>query len=193
MIRKDFVIAILATLCLSATLFIALPTKSSPSPSPEYDPWADINDDGTINMYDIAYTAQRYGTSGDPTKNVNVTNWEVDCYHRYSIEIAVDKERASVGNAYPMSCYVHVTYQGLQVMDLVSDNFYVCIIVTPKYDISISFKEPAKCDGCYLFECAPSGLEQWDAGTYVFYIGVRNPPPPSASQCNGVTMTSFTL
>jgi hypothetical protein len=76
MIRKDVLIAILATFCLTATLFIVLPTKSSQG-SNEYDSWADINDDGKINMYDIGYTAQRYGAAGDPTKNVNVVNWPV--------------------------------------------------------------------------------------------------------------------
>jgi len=76
MTRKDFIIAILATFCLTVTLFLVLPTKSSET-SNEYDSWADINDDGKINMYDIGYTAQRYGASGDPTKNVNVVNWPV--------------------------------------------------------------------------------------------------------------------
>jgi hypothetical protein len=143
-------------------------------------------------MYDIGYTAQRYGTQGEPTRNVTVTNWEVDCYHRYSIEIAIDKAKASVGNADPVSCYVLVTYQGRPIMDLDSDNFYTCTIATPKYGISITFQKATACDGSYEFECAPSALEQWAAGTYVFYIGARDPPPPSSSQYDGVTMTSFT-
>jgi hypothetical protein len=71
--RKDFIIAILVTFCLTATLFIVLPTKSSPNVV-DYDPMADINGDGKIDMYDIGYTAQRFGTSGDPTKNMNVMN-----------------------------------------------------------------------------------------------------------------------
>ncbi len=41
----------------------------------QYDPWADINEDGKIDIKDIAYTAKLYGTLGDPTKNVTVTNW----------------------------------------------------------------------------------------------------------------------
>jgi len=41
----------------------------------QYDPWADMNDDGFIGIDDIAYAAQLFGTTGDPTKNVNVTNW----------------------------------------------------------------------------------------------------------------------
>jgi hypothetical protein len=76
MIRKDLIITVLATFCLTATLFIVLPTRSIPSAG-EYDPWADIDENGKINMYDIGYTAQRFGTSGDTTKNVTVTNWPV--------------------------------------------------------------------------------------------------------------------
>lgn len=32
----------------------------------EYDPWADINDDGLIDMKDIYYLVQRYMTTGTP-------------------------------------------------------------------------------------------------------------------------------
>jgi hypothetical protein len=41
----------------------------------QYDPWADINDDGYIDVKDISYTCRLFGTTGDPTKNVNITNW----------------------------------------------------------------------------------------------------------------------
>jgi len=41
-----------------------LPTRSSPAG--EYDPWLDINDDGTINILDVANVASAYGTSGTP-------------------------------------------------------------------------------------------------------------------------------
>ena len=39
------------------------PTVSAPK---EYDPWADINDDGKIDILDIAYVAQRFGSTGTP-------------------------------------------------------------------------------------------------------------------------------
>jgi hypothetical protein len=42
----------------------------------QYDPWADINDDGIIDTKDIGYTCRLFGKTGDPTKNVNVTNWD---------------------------------------------------------------------------------------------------------------------
>jgi hypothetical protein len=66
--KRNVIIAVLATFCLTATLFMV-------SSSLGYDPWADINEDGQIEMKDIAYSARLYGSSGDPTKNVTVTNW----------------------------------------------------------------------------------------------------------------------
>jgi hypothetical protein len=66
MIRKDLIIA---------TLFMIMPTRSSVNP---YDPWLDFNDDGTINMGDIGAACNAFGTYGDPTKNVNVTNFPLD-------------------------------------------------------------------------------------------------------------------
>ena len=69
--KKGIVIAIIATFCLTATLFMILPIRSNPSAG-QYDPWADVNDDGKIDMYDIAYAARAFGTSGDTTKNVTI-------------------------------------------------------------------------------------------------------------------------
>jgi hypothetical protein len=40
-----------------------------------YDPWSDINDDGKMRVDDVLDVASRFGTDGDPTRNVNVTNW----------------------------------------------------------------------------------------------------------------------
>jgi hypothetical protein len=72
--KKDLIIVSLATFCLTATLFMILPTKSNPGIG-EYDPWNDLNSDGAVDIYDAINLAGTYGTSGDPTKNVNVTNW----------------------------------------------------------------------------------------------------------------------
>ena len=66
--KKNVIITVLATFCLTATLFMV-------SSSVGYDPWADLNDDGKIDMKDIGYEAKLFGTMGDPTKNVTVTNW----------------------------------------------------------------------------------------------------------------------
>lgn len=49
----------------------------------QYDPWLDVNDDGKIDGKDIALPALIYGTAGDPTKNVNVTNWPSQLLSNY--------------------------------------------------------------------------------------------------------------
>lgn len=66
--KKNILIAILATFCLTSTVFMVLPIRSA------YDPWADLNEDGKIDMKDIAATAKLFGTAGDPTKNVTINH-----------------------------------------------------------------------------------------------------------------------
>ena len=75
-IKKDLVIAVLSTFCLTATLFMIMPTRSS-SAERQYDPWSDYNDDGKIDIKDLVNTISLFETYGDPTKNVNVTNWPI--------------------------------------------------------------------------------------------------------------------
>lgn len=63
-----------------ANLMIAVILLSSPfivqlTSSAPYDPWADLDGDGDVDIFDIVDIAGRYGTKGDATKNVNVTNW----------------------------------------------------------------------------------------------------------------------
>ena len=70
--KRDLIIAGLITFCLTATLFLMKPTRSQ-TPG-QYDPWLDVNEDGKILIEDVAWVAKAFGTSGDPTKNVNVTN-----------------------------------------------------------------------------------------------------------------------
>jgi hypothetical protein len=73
MVKKDLVIAILATFCLTATLFLIIPIRSASL----YDPILDVNHDRKIDIKDIAAVAKAFGTTGDPTLPVNVTNWPV--------------------------------------------------------------------------------------------------------------------
>ena len=67
MIRKDVLVAILATFCLIAALFLItpLPTRSQSSSKP-YNPFFDLNDDGTIDIYDAITLSNYFGTSGTP-------------------------------------------------------------------------------------------------------------------------------
>jgi hypothetical protein len=73
-IRKDVISAIVATFCLTVALFVAVPTLSQPS-TPEYNPWADMNDDGIVDIFDVVAVTGIYESTGEPVKNVNVTNW----------------------------------------------------------------------------------------------------------------------
>ena len=45
--------------------------------SSAWDSWLDTNDDGIIDITDIATIISNYGTMGDTTKSVNVTNWPI--------------------------------------------------------------------------------------------------------------------
>jgi hypothetical protein len=74
--KKDLVIVALATFCLTATLFMIVSTRSQPEN--RYNPWMDLDDNGQINILDAIDLSNVYGTSGDPTKNVTVTNLPFD-------------------------------------------------------------------------------------------------------------------
>ena len=71
MVRKNLVIAILATFCLIATLFSVVPTMNviatltgySPTPG-QYNPWYDITGDGKIDGRDITALAKDFGKTG---------------------------------------------------------------------------------------------------------------------------------
>jgi predicted secreted protein len=68
-IRKGLIIAILATLCLAVTLFATVPTKSQTG---AYDPWVDVNDDGSIDMADISIAIDDFMTSGTPMTKAGI-------------------------------------------------------------------------------------------------------------------------
>lgn len=40
-----------------------------------YNPWADLDADGDIDIFDIVNVSTRYDTTGSPVKDVVVTNW----------------------------------------------------------------------------------------------------------------------
>lgn len=74
MVRKDLVVAVLAIFCLTATMFLIGPTGNAQGYH-DYSEWNDVNSDGKINILDVAAVAGAFGTSGDATRNVNITNW----------------------------------------------------------------------------------------------------------------------
>jgi hypothetical protein len=63
--KKYVIMAVLASFMLTGALFIVIPTRSSPGPG-EYNPWADINGDGTVDIYDAILLANSFETSGTP-------------------------------------------------------------------------------------------------------------------------------
>jgi len=65
--RKTFLTGLSISIVVLTVIFAPL--------SLGYDPWVDYDEDGTIDVSDLSTLGQEYGTSGDQTKNVSVTNW----------------------------------------------------------------------------------------------------------------------
>ncbi|MCJ7423483.1 hypothetical protein MUP01_04340, partial [Candidatus Bathyarchaeota archaeon] len=60
--KKDLVIVVVVAFCLTAALFAILPVSSSGAWP--YNPWWDINDDGKIDVKDVASVARAFGSTG---------------------------------------------------------------------------------------------------------------------------------
>lgn len=65
----------LATFLLVSLFFVNATTSVSKSGYGEYDPWCDLNDNGVIDIFDVVNVAGKYATTGEPTRNVTVTNF----------------------------------------------------------------------------------------------------------------------
>jgi hypothetical protein len=81
------ILAVIATFCLTATIFMILPSKSSGT----YDPWNDvfpIEPDGVINMKDIAWEIANFNTKATDNTTTSTTrkvgidtySWNVSMY-----------------------------------------------------------------------------------------------------------------
>jgi hypothetical protein len=68
--KRVLIVAVLATFCLTATLFMIVPTRSQTS---SYSARTDVNGDGTIDMADLSWGIDGFMTNGDPTLPVNIT------------------------------------------------------------------------------------------------------------------------
>ncbi len=55
----------------------------------EYNPWADGDDDGDIDIFDVVYVASKYSTNGCATKTLNITNWPDYFYPPYPSEMNI--------------------------------------------------------------------------------------------------------
>jgi hypothetical protein len=76
-IRKDVILAILITFCFTVSLFLVIPIRSADN---KYDPMLDYYHEGRIGLDDLVALANSYGTTGDPTLNVSVTNMDTTLY-----------------------------------------------------------------------------------------------------------------
>jgi hypothetical protein len=65
MIRKDLVVAILLTFCLTSILFFIIPSRSNPDDA-NYNPWADVNCDGQVDLFDAILLANSFNLKGTP-------------------------------------------------------------------------------------------------------------------------------
>ena len=70
-----FLNIVLSIVLLTSLMVNATTNRNGTAAVGEYDPWKDINDDGIIDMQDIVAEILAFGTKGDITKNVNVTNF----------------------------------------------------------------------------------------------------------------------
>jgi len=85
--RKDLVVSILCTFCLTTVLLTMMPVQSA-----EWDPWLDVKEDGRINVLDLIKTASALGTMGDTTKNVTVKNWPANKLAYYYADIMLPSQ-----------------------------------------------------------------------------------------------------
>lgn len=69
--KKNLIAVVLATFCLTSTLFMVIPIRS-PTTDGEYDPWVDTNDDGIIDYHDLYNLASIYRTSGTPINKTDL-------------------------------------------------------------------------------------------------------------------------
>lgn len=72
--RKQFAVNMFFALILLSVALMPLSVQQTST----YDPWLDYDEDGKIDVNDLHPLGQSYGSTGDPTKNVNVTNWPVE-------------------------------------------------------------------------------------------------------------------
>jgi len=106
--RKDLVIAVLGTFCLTATLFMIVPTRSQ-SGLNDYDTWTDVNGDGTIDMADISISIDKFMTSGDTTRNVTITGHATKLIRpAYGVNLNLSSQSWSSG-LIPVDGYSKVT------------------------------------------------------------------------------------
>jgi hypothetical protein len=99
----------LANLLLAAILLLT-PLLVDLTSSAPYDPWYDLDENGKIDIFDVVRIASTYGTTGDPGKNVNVTNWPVE-RELFPEDLILRAAFFSTGGTYRRDLVDSTTYQ----------------------------------------------------------------------------------
>lgn len=81
MLKKRYMVITVGIISVLLGSFLVNNVILAQTNGSEYDPWIDYNDDGLIDVNDLASMSQAYGSSGDTTKNVTVTNWPIATHH----------------------------------------------------------------------------------------------------------------
>ena len=143
--KKDLMIAVLLTFCLTATMFMIATTKSQ-----EYNPWADLNEDGKIDILDLTGVTGIYGMSGDPTKNVNVTNWPTQQPQPKAIMLLAEATLTFEGEP-TLTFFASVNVTGYR---------YVSIFITYSSDANRSLQLWPSCLGTKTYDGVEISLPQ---------------------------------
>jgi hypothetical protein len=91
---KQFAVATLFALVLLTLVLIPIAHQQGGG---AYDPWLDYNGDGKIDVNDLHSLGQAYGTSGDPTRNVNVTNFPLDANGNMKVSVQKEASTSKIG------------------------------------------------------------------------------------------------
>jgi hypothetical protein len=70
MIKKN-VVVVFAAFCLATALFMMGSIRSSPGVG-DFNPWADMNDDGIVDIYDAILLSNSFGKSGPPLEKAGL-------------------------------------------------------------------------------------------------------------------------
>jgi uncharacterized coiled-coil protein SlyX len=120
MVTKKDLFVVLITLCLASVLFMAVRSHSS---SGAYDPLADYNEDGVINMKDIAYLVSIFNLHGqslnrtallDQQSQIDNLNMRIDNLNASLVDLRSEVEGMNATNMMPLIDSLNASLIGLQ-------------------------------------------------------------------------------
>ncbi len=181
--KKDMAVAILATFCLTSTLFMAIPIKSQvgTTSSNEYDPWIDTNDDGIIDIFDIAALALAFGAEGTP---INKTALILELQSRVdSLNASLIDLMNQLDNIYEVEIAAYCSYENRSlVVGIAKDDALSSFNTSHKFILfgNHTFTVPAIGPDNYVFTHWSTGNNETtitisSSGQYIAYY---QPPAP---------------